>query len=147
VISEKRRELADISRKLGDALPSVAKRELEDRIKTLELDLGFLLPDDTMTFVTRWAMGNDVSHVKKITKENFIRAAALAHAHNRAPSDYLSGVFTDFNRNEIDAYAATVWADYQREKQAEREGNGGGLTWFLRGRKDGDGSPPRRGGE
>ena len=145
VMSRKRRELAEISRELKAGGMSREERAAgEARVKTLELELGFVLPDDTMTFVTRWAMGNDVSDVKKITRETFIRAAALAQAHNKAPSDYISGVFTDHNRAEIDAHAAVVYADYRRDRQAEREGCGG-VRWFLGGK--GGGVLPRRGGE
>jgi len=133
VISEKKKELAELDQKFEDnkdSMSEVEKKVLETKIKTIELQIGFILPTDTMDFVTWWAMGNDISDIKKITKENFLRAAALAKAHNKAPSDYISGVFTDHNRKDIDAYAAQVLNDYMEEKKAVD----GKFKWFKFGK-------------
>jgi len=134
VISDKKKELKDIENKYNqnkDKMTEKEKKEIENDIKTLELELGFLLPDDTMVFITRWATGNDVSEIKKINRENFLRAALLAKRYNKAPSDYISGRFTDYNKMEIDLYASLVLADFEKEKQIERESRHG---WFLGGR-------------
>jgi hypothetical protein len=136
VISEKRKEFELIKKQYEnekDNLNTTEKNTLELKIKTLELQIGFILPDDTMAFITRWAMGNDISDIKKITKDNFLRAAALAKAHNKAPSDYISGKFTDFNKKEIDAYALLVLDDYLKEQKIVKESK---YKWFLGGRKN-----------
>jgi len=135
VISQKKRELEEISKRFEEGKGQMSETEREiiaAKIRTIEFQIGYILPDDTMAFVTKWAMGNDVSDIKKISKENFLRAAALARAHGKAPSDYLSGVFTDFNKHEIDSYAAMVYDDFLKEQQAAK---GGGFHWFLGGRK------------
>jgi len=134
IISEKRSELKAIENKYNenkDTMTEIEKSEIESNIKTLELELGFLLPDDTMTFITKWATGNDISEIKKINRENFLRAALLAKRYNKAPSDYISGIFTDYNKIEIDMYSVSVLADFEKEKQIERESKHG---WFLGGR-------------
>jgi len=120
VLSEKKKELELIQKKFDEnkeEMTEVEKNIIDTQIHTLELQLGFILPDDTMAFLTQWAMGNDISDVKKLTKENLLRAASLAKAHNKAPSDYLSGIFTDFNKNEIDTYAIIVLEEYIKERQ------------------------------
>jgi hypothetical protein len=136
VISEFKKELeiakANFEEHEND-LTTLQKETIDLRIRTLELKIGFILPDDTMAFLTKWAMGNDVSDIKKITKENFIRTAALAKAHNKAPSDYLSGVFTDYNKKEIDEYAFKVLEEYIETQKAI---NNGKHQWFLGGRKN-----------
>jgi len=120
VISEKKAELERVKKQFEEnkgGLSETEKAAIDKQIKTLELQLGFILPDDTMAFVTRWAMGNDVSDIKKITRESLLRAASLAKAHNKAPSDYLSGVFTDFNKHEIDTYAFSVLEEHIEERK------------------------------
>jgi len=129
-ISEKRKELETINEKFeankGD-MTEVEKNTISAQIRTIELQIGYLLPDDTMAFVTQWAMGNDVSDIKKISKESFLRAASLARMHKKAPSDYISGVFTDFNKHEIDAYATMVLEEHLKEHQALQGKN---QNWF-----------------
>jgi len=127
VISQKKKELADLKEKFESGKSQMTETEkstLSTQIRTIELQLGFILPDDTMAFITRWAMGNDISDIKKLTRENFLRAAALAKAHGKAPSDYISGVYTDFNRVEIDSYAAIVLDEFLKEQKAFQEVSG-----------------------
>jgi uncharacterized protein YutD len=148
VISEKKAELEKIKGQYEEnrnKLSEVEKKSVELKIKTIELQLGYILPDDTMAFVTRWAMGNDISDIKKITKEIFLRAAYLARAHNKAPTDYISGVFTDHNKREVDAYAIKVLEDYLSEQKVIQEGKGKKYQWFLGGRKGGSGFISRNG--
>ena len=139
VISEKRDELNKIKNQYEQnetILDNIQKETLMTKIKTLELELGFILPDDTMSFITKWAMGNDVSDIKKITRDTFLRAAVLAKAHNKAPSDYISGRFTDYNKLEIDAHAAIVLDDYMKDQKIVNESK---HNWFLGGRKKTEG--------
>jgi hypothetical protein len=130
VISKKRKELDAIKDQFEankDGMTEAEKIDITVRIKTLELQLGYILPDDTMAFVTRWALGNDVSDIKKINRQMFLKAAALAHAYKKAPTDYLSGVFTDFNKAEIDAYAMSVFAEFQKDQEIVNQGK---YAWF-----------------
>jgi len=147
VISEKREELKRIEKYFQEnknTMTEVEKNTTDTRIKTLELQLGFILPDDTMAFLTRWAMGNDVSDIKRITKENFLRAASLARAHRKAPHEYLSGVFTDYNKPEIDSYAFMLLDEFIKEQEAMKKGK---HKWFLGGRKKNVTLPKQSGGK
>jgi len=132
VISDKKKEITRLQELIEankGKMSEAEKSDLDKKIRKVEFQIGYILPDDTMDFVTQWAMGNDVSDIKKITKEKFLRAAFLAKLHGKSPSDYLSGVFTDFNRNEIDAYAAMVLDEHMKEHEAvEKEKN----QWFGR---------------
>jgi hypothetical protein len=122
-IKNKRKELAELQTEIetqAAKMTETEKNALLLKIKTIELMIGFLLPDDTMAFITKWAMGNDVSDIKKINRESFLRAASLAKAHNKAPSDYLSGVFTDYNKIEIDTYAFGILNEYLAETKIVR---------------------------
>jgi len=128
VIANKRKELLAIEEVFNankDSMSETEKATISAQIKTLDLELGFILPDDTMAFVTSWAMGNDIGDVKKLTREQLLRAASLAKAGNNAPTDYLSGVFTDFNKNEINVYAWTILDEHQQAEAARRGGSKG----------------------
>ena len=120
VISDKRKKLDDLERRFDENKNSMLEDErltIETEIESLKMEIGYFLPFDTMTFLTNWANGNDVADIKKITKEKYLQAASLARASNKAPTDYLSGVFTDFNKSEIDAHAFTVLEEFLKEKE------------------------------
>ena len=107
---------------------------IEAQIRTINLQIGFILPDDTMAFVTRWASGNDISDIKKLTKDSLLRAASLAKLNNKAPSDYISGVLTDHNKGDIDAYASMLLQEFLKEQETVRD-TSKKFRWFLGGRK------------
>jgi len=135
VISEKRKELEEIEKTFNEnknTMSEIEKATIDSRIKTIELQIGFILPDDTMAFITKWAMGNDISDIKKINKNMFLRAAVLAQINHKAPSDYISGTFTDYNKSEIDAYALSIYQDFQKDQKTVQESK---HKWFLGGRK------------
>lgn len=135
VISEKKNELARLTKEIEeneDNLSYAEKLDLDAQIKELALMTGYILPDDAMAFVTRWAVGADVSQITELTKDQYLRAAALARAHHKAPSDYISGVFTDFNRKEIDTFAYAVFEQFQKDQETVRNSK---YHWFLGGRK------------
>jgi len=131
IISKKKKELEDLKKKFEEGKKDFSETEKEEtasQISAIEHQIGYILPDDTMAFLTRWAMGNDISDIRKINREMFLRAASLAKAHGKAPSDYLSGVFTDFNRVEIDAYAANILDEHIKDQKAVGESS---HKWFF----------------
>jgi len=125
VIANKREVLQEIVERFNESkhkMTVIEQQTLHAQIKTLELELGFVLPDDTMAFITQWAMGNNVSDVKRVTRRQLLRAASLAKAANRAPSDYVSGTYTDFNRAEIDAQAWLALGEHMKDAEEMKKG-------------------------
>jgi len=134
VISDKKEELNKIKERYElnkDNMNEIEKNTITTKIKTLELQLGYILPDDTMAFIIQWAHGNNITDIKKLTKENFLKAASLAYIHKKAPSDYISGVFTDFNKAEIDGYAMSIFNEFQKEQEIVNQSK---HKWFFGGR-------------
>ena len=130
VISEKRKELEELEKRFEEhkeSMTETQKKTLQAQIDTINLIVGYILPDDTMSFLTSWAMGNDISDIKKIDKKMFLRAASLARAHNKSPTDYIPGVFTDYNKLEIDAHAFAVLEEFVEENKAV---SGGKFRWI-----------------
>jgi hypothetical protein len=145
-VSEKKKELESLEKRYNEnkgGMTAAERKSLESSMDAVRFQLGFILPDDTMAFITKWAMGNDVSDIKKINRDAFLKAACLAQVHHKAPSDYINGVFTDYNKAEIDAYALSVYNDFQKDRQIEKESK---HRWFLGGRKryEGDEMLPGR---
>jgi hypothetical protein len=130
VIKNKRAELAELKEQ-AKTLTGKQKDEVDNDISRLELFLGYVLPTDTMIFLTQWAMGNDISDIKKISREKFIEAASLAKIAGKDPTDYISGVFTDYNKKEINIYAWNVYSEYMELKKHEHTGK---YKWFFGGR-------------
>ena len=134
VISDKKKELAEITGYYEENKKKLSISEqnaIDIKIRTLDLQLGFFLPDDTMAFITKWAMGNDISDIKKLNRDMFLRAALIADRYKKAPSDYISGIYTDYNKTEIDAYAISILNDFKQQKQVESDSK---HNWILGGR-------------
>jgi hypothetical protein len=111
VLDERRKKLAEV-----EELASKDKR-LErtygNEINNLKKFVGYLLPMNTMAFLTRWALGVDVSDIKKLSKDHLLEAAHLAKAGGDNPHDHIAGLLTDRDMEEIDRAAWHLWVKAQ----------------------------------
>jgi len=135
VISRKKKELEELQKLLDQTTDSKEKRELTEEIRKYEIFLGFLLPDDTMGFLTAWATGRDVTDIEKLSRHMLLDAALLAKNGSNDPSDHIVGVFTDFQREDINKCAWIVYNDYCEEKKIEEQHKKSGFKW-VGGKKD-----------
>lgn len=123
VIRDKRAELAaikadfEISRKNLTPLQTAL---IKEQIDNLEFFLGYLLPEDTFGFLTQWALGADISEVKSLTRKKLLEAALLAKNANTSPSKYISGIFTDRDKSEIEKAAWIVYQEWAEENSKKR---------------------------
>ena len=85
--------------------------ELQDRYNSLEISAGAILPSNTMLALTNIAFGVGISDIQKITKEKLITAYNKARLYNGRPSDYIPGLFTDGDRQNIDDYATLLGSE------------------------------------
>lgn len=120
VLQEKKAELEEIKGIDTSAFTNQQKREIEDEIFRLEVFLGFLLPEDTIGFLTAWAIGVDISDIKKLTRDALLEAAILAVAGHDNPTDHISGIFTDRDKTDIDRSAWQVYSEYRKQKEIEK---------------------------
>ena len=119
VLELKKKRLAEIEGMLKKV--SGAERfELQREFDEVELFTGFILPDDTMLALTNIALGVDVSDIKKMTKEKLISAYSKARLYNGRPSDFISGIFTDSDRENIDNYA-TMFGSEEEIRQIKNK--------------------------
>ncbi|MCL2093029.1 MAG: hypothetical protein FWH12_02435 [Treponema sp.] len=134
VISEKKAELEALTKRFEehkDEMSEIEKSIIEKQIQTINLQLGFILPDDTMAFVCKWAMGNDISDIKRLNRDSLLKAATLAKQHNKAPSDYVSGIYTDHNKQDIDTYATHILQEYLKDQDTFKSAK---HQWFMGGK-------------
>jgi len=125
VIKKKRAELEEIKKIDISKLEPEQKAELLDRMDKTEIYIDFLLPDDTIAFLTAWALGVDVSDIKKLSKDSLLTAGLLARAGHDNATDHLSGVFTDRDTDDINATAMAVVAEYDHMQQVARNAKRG----------------------
>jgi hypothetical protein len=123
VISDKKKELERIKNIDISILPIAQRIEIEKDIERLELFLGYILPTDTFDFLVFWAMGNDVTEVKKLSDEQLLHAALLADRGHDNPSDHLSGIFSDHNKDDINRAAWNLLSEYLDKKRIESSGS------------------------
>ena len=120
VLEGKRKEIKEIRKKM-DAVSGQEKRELQMELDKLELFTGYILPDDTMLALTNIALGNNVSDIKKMTKEKLLAAYSKARLYNGRPSEYISGIFTDGDRKNIDDYATLLGCEEESKNRKGRK--------------------------
>lgn len=120
-IEEKRKQLAELEKELDSdrKINTTEKIEIQKSIDKLNQEIGFLLPDDAMGFLTGWALGTDITDINKVTREMLLEAAHLARASSKAPHEYLSGVFTDKHMEEIDIKAWSLLSEFDEDKKRE----------------------------
>jgi hypothetical protein len=123
VIKERRAELEQLKKNIKEAdISEEARTEMRDRIFGIELYLGYKLPENTFGFLTRWALGGDVSDIKKLSRDKLLEAAQLAKANNCRPTDYIKGVFTERDNKEIDLAATCIRFEWEEEQARNKKG-------------------------
>lgn len=121
VHSNMRLELERIKAIDCTGMSATEKSEIDDMIRNIELHLAYLLPENTMTFIVRWALGVDVTDIKKVSDEKLLEMAILATNNNNSPHDNCHGCFSDFNPSDLDKAAWMIFNDYQSKKAIEKQ--------------------------
>ena len=121
ILQSKKEELDKIKKTDLSSLTDEQKKEINSRIDKLDLELGFILPEDTMSFCTSWGLGIDVSDIKKLSEEQLRDAAILATRGHDNPTDHISGQYTVRDKEDINMRAWSIYEDYMHVKQREYE--------------------------
>jgi hypothetical protein len=104
----RRNRLAEIDEKLKLVRDAAVRLELHRERDRAELFCGYVLPDDTMLALTTIALGMDVSDIRKLTKDKLLAAYGKARLYGGRPSDFVPGLFTDGDRQNIDDHATVI---------------------------------------
>ena len=123
-VKETTRQYEECKNLLSRAPSGPERLELEESLDALYIKSRLILPADFIGSIMSFVFEIDNSDIKKITKKMLYEAALLAKAGKDNPSDHLHGKFTDFNKEDINKRAWTIFFDEQ-EKLKKRSGNGG----------------------
>jgi hypothetical protein len=121
VLEGNKKRLEEMKKKLK-SVSGNQRQELQMEINRVELFTGFILPDDTMVALTNIALGIGVSDIKQITKEKLLAAYSKARLYNQKPSDFIPGIFTDGDRENIDNYATVLGVEEEKKRINNRKG-------------------------
>lgn len=93
---------------------------IDTKLREYELHLAFMLPENTFDFIVRWAIGADVSDIKKISRDKLLESAILASNGHDSPHDHIVGCFTDRDMSDIDKSAWSIYNEYIESKRIEK---------------------------
>lgn len=92
------------------AMPNgIQKNELTEQYYTVKMNSQYLLPDDFVSFIMRFALDQDNSDIKDVSEEMLFEAAIRAKNGSGNPSDHLPGNFTEFNKVDVNNRAWIVY--------------------------------------
>jgi hypothetical protein len=112
-------QVGDINRLLEDMPLGPARQELEEIRDSLIFSWEVILPDDFMAGVVTAALQTARTDIKKITADMLLSAAILAERGGKAPHEYVHGVFSDYNRRDIDNRAWILYDEHMEELREE----------------------------
>ena len=95
-------------------------KKLANEIETLEIQCAFLYPDDFTATLTAILLQKDNTDIRKVTKEMLLEWAIFAEKGDDNPADHAEGVFTEFQREDINRYAHIELAEYRETEQNVR---------------------------
>ena len=120
VLENNRKRLEELRAQLKLVNNQAAKFLLQREIDRVELFIGFVLPDNTMLALTNIALGVDISDIKKVTREMLTNAYFKARLYRSKPSEFVPGLFTDGDRQNIDDYATLLGSEEEAKRINKR---------------------------
>lgn len=104
-----RKELLELREKCKSLPFSDPKRiTLENEIDKKLIWTDLILPEDFLSTIFCYVVELDRSDIKKVTDNVLLNAAILAEKWHKAPHEYITGLFTEFNIMDIDRRAAII---------------------------------------
>jgi len=74
-----------------------------------------------MSFITAWALGVEITDIKKVSRELLLEAALMAKHYGNNTSDHISGVFTDFQKEDINRHGLFLYNEFMANKRREQQ--------------------------
>jgi cysteinyl-tRNA synthetase len=106
------KDLEELESKIEPLQSDNLKNDITEEINALKIKCYYILPDDFVLAVVKYALSINKTDIKKVTEEMLLSAAQLAKLGNDNPADHIHGEFTHFNKDDINRRA---WDLYYRE--------------------------------
>lgn len=124
-------KIAVTREKIKDKSLTIAQRkQLTSELDNYELYLGFMFPDDFMAAFTFYITQKGNTDIDKVTNDILLESALAAEKWHDRPSDYMEGVFTEYQKNDIDKQAMIVLHRFREQIEVEKSSK----KW-IRGKK------------
>lgn len=120
VHSHKRLEIERLKAIDCTGMSATEKNVIDEKLIEHEMHLAFLLPENTFDFIVRWALGADVSDIKKVSHNKLLEAAILATNGHNDPHDHMSGCFTDRDKSDLDKSAWCIYNEHMENMRIEK---------------------------
>jgi hypothetical protein len=120
-IKEVDAELKEIKRLVKDMPKGLERTEFYNRYNKIELLYKLVLPADFLSELLGFTLKIGQTDIKTVTKNMLITSAILATNNHNAPHENLSGVFTEFNKYDIDRTAWNLYAEQKEENRKKRK--------------------------
>ncbi len=123
-----KKRIEKIKKDIEEVESEVEKQELLKELDSAELAIAFVLPADFTTYIVTILMQQEATDINKLTRDMLLSAGFLGEKYNTRPSEYLSGVFTEKQKADIDLTALTLVSEYRNNQNIEK-----GKTHWIRG--------------
>lgn len=88
---------------------------LQNEYARIELQYKYVLPDNFLNYIFCFALGIDSSDIKLVSEDMLYNAAVKAKFGNCNPCDRMPGMFSEFNKEDINERAWTIYFNRQEE--------------------------------
>lgn len=124
-IKKKEAEIKD----LIATLPNGAEKdEFQRELDRYEIFQGFIFPDDFSDKLTTIMYQKHNSDILRVSENMLLQAAFLAERGHDNPHDHISGLFTEFHKQDMDKHAWYLLSEYREKQKTDKDTNGN--TWY-----------------
>lgn len=112
----------EITKEIAAMSAGPERKLFEQRAASLKSLFDLLMPDDFLITVSYYALGRNKSEIDLVTEQILWESALLQKKMGGRISDYCRGMFTDFNKRDIDTVGDYV---YNKRMEALSKGRNG----------------------
>lgn len=124
-IKKKEAEIKDLVAQLPEG---TEKDEFQRELDRYEIFQGFVFPDDFSDKLTTVMYQKHNSDILRVSENMLLQAAFLAERGHDNPHDHISGLFTEFHRQDMDKHAWYLLSEYREKQKTDKDTNGN--TWY-----------------
>jgi hypothetical protein len=119
-LKDVRAEIEALKTKLESMPPCDERARLRANLENLDLIVGYILPHNTMAFLTKVALGGDVTDTRKLTRQIIHDSYERVLTYGGKVTDYIpSGVYTDVVKDEIERMAENVFWSWEHDNRPD----------------------------
>ena len=124
-IKKKEAEIKDLVAQLTEG---TEKDEFQRELDRYEIFQGFIFPDDFSDKLTTIMYQKHNSDILRVSENMLLQAAFLAERGHDNPHDHISGLFTEFHKQDMDKHAWYLLSEYREKQKTDKDTNGN--TWY-----------------